>query len=189
MITDKVTVTSAKLNILLPTIGSAGDVHPMIALGIALKQRGHNATVITNEFFQQQVCDAGLDFVALGTSREADEAIADPRLWHPTKSFACIVERAIVPNIDRLYKIIRDLQKPNTVVAASALCFGARIAQEKFGVPLASVHLQPAIIRSVVDGGRQGRIPIGPNIPRVVKQALFWLLDKGWADRLLAPPI
>jgi UDP:flavonoid glycosyltransferase YjiC (YdhE family) len=189
MITDKVTFTSDTLDILLPTIGSAGDVHPMIALGIALKQRGHHATVITNEFFQRQVRDAGLDFVALGTSREADEAIADPRLWHPTKSFACIVERAIVPNIDRLYNIIRDLQKPNTVVAASALCFGARLAQEKFGIPLASVHLQPAIIRSVVNGGRQGRIPMGPNLPRVVKQALFWLLDKGWADRLLAPPI
>src|SRR5215471_5568261 len=189
MITDKVTITSDALDVLLSTIGSAGDVHPMIALGIGLKQRGHHATVITNEFFQQQVRDAGLDFVALGTTREAEEAIADPRLWHKTKSFACIVERAIAPNIDRLYQTIQGRRKPNTVVAASALCFGARVAQENLGVPLASVHLQPAIIRSLVDGGQQGRIPMGPSVPRFVKKAVFWLLDKVWGDRLLAPPI
>src|SRR5262245_57938833 len=164
---------AVKLDVLLPTIGSAGDVHPVIALGTSLQERGHRATIITNEFFEQQVRDASLGFVALGTIREAEEAIADPRLWHPTKSFACVVERAIVPNIDRLYHIIRERRKPNTVVAASALCFGARIAHEKLGIPLASVHLQPAIVRSVADGGQQGRIPMGPGVPRPVKQALF----------------
>lgn len=177
------------LDVLLPTIGSAGDVHPVIALGTALQKRGHHATVITNQFFEQQVRDAALDFVALGSIREAEEAIADPRLWHPTKSFACIVERAILPNVERLFHIIRERQKPNTVVAASALCFGARIAQEKLGIPLASVHLQPTIIRSVMDGGQQGRIPMGTSVPRVVKEAVFWLLDLVWGDRLLAPPI
>jgi len=177
------------LDVLLPTIGSAGDVHPIIAFGTALQKRGHRATVITNQFFEPQVRDAGLDFVALGTTREAEEAIADPRLWHKTKSFACIVERAIAPNIDRLYQTIQGRRKPNTVVAASALCFGARVAQENLGVPLASVHLQPAIIRSLVDGGQQGRIPMGPSVPRFGKKAVFWLLDKVWGDRLLAPPI
>jgi len=91
------------LEILLPTIGSAGDVHPVIELGTALRKRGHGATLITNQFFEQQVREAGLDFVPMGTLQEAEQIIADPRLWHPTKSFACIVERAIAPNIERLY--------------------------------------------------------------------------------------
>src|SRR6516162_6590052 len=177
------------LEILLPTIGSAGDVHPVIELGSALKKRGHRATVITNPFFEQQVHDAGLDFAALGTVQEAEGIIADPRLWHPTKSFDCIAERAILPNIAPLYHIIRERQAANTVVAASGLSFGARIAQEKLGVPLASVHLQPAMIRSLVDGGRQGRIPMDANVPRFAKQALFWLVDRLWVDRILAAPI
>src|SRR5262245_57298208 len=81
---------AVKLDVLLPTIGSAGDVHPFIALGTSLQKRGHHATIVTNEFFEQQVRDAGLGFVALGTIREAEEAIADPRLCHETKSFACV---------------------------------------------------------------------------------------------------
>lgn len=177
------------LDVLLPTIGSAGDVHPFIALGAALRRRGHRATIITNEFFSRQVRDAGLEFIALGTVREAEEAIADPRLWHATKSFACVVERAIVPNLERLYAFLRERQGPRTVVAASSLCLGARIAQDKLGIPLATVHLQPAILRSLVDGGRQGRMPMGPSVPRWVKRALFWLVDQIWIDRLLDPPV
>jgi len=174
---------------LLPTIGSAGDVHPVIELGIALKKRGHRTTVITNAFFEQQVRDDGLDFVPMGTIQEAEQIIVDPRLWHPTKSFACIVERAITPNIERLYHIIRERQTPRTVVAASGLCFGARIAQEKLGVPLASVHLQPSMLRSLVDSGSQGRIRMDASVPRFLKQAFFWLADKLMVDRLLAPPL
>jgi UDP:flavonoid glycosyltransferase YjiC (YdhE family) len=177
------------LDILLPTIGSAGDVHPVIELGMEFKRRGHQATVVTNEFFEQQIRDAGLDFVPLGTLREAEATIADPRLWHPTKSFDCIVERAIVPNIQRLYRILEDRKGPGTLVAASGLCLGARIAYDKFRIPLATVHLQPALLRSLVDSGRQGRVRMDASVPRVIKRAFFWCLDKFIVDRALAPPV
>lgn len=39
------------MNILLATLGSAGDVHPIMAIGLALKQRGHNVTLIFNGHF------------------------------------------------------------------------------------------------------------------------------------------
>lgn len=177
------------LDILLPTIGSAGEVYPVIELGTALQKRGHRVTVISNQFFGQQVWSAGLDFVALGTVQEWEAGIADPRLWHPTKSFQYIVERAIIPNIAPLYHIIRERQTSTAVVAASGMCFGARIAQEKLGIPLATVHLQPAMLRSLVDGGRQGRIPMDATVPQAFKRVLMWLVDKAWIDRLLAPPI
>jgi len=177
------------LDILLPTIGSAGDVYPVIELGTALQERGHRVTVITNQFFGQQVWSAGLDFVPLGTVQEWESGIADPRLWHPTKSFHCIAERAIIPSIATLYHIIRERQTSTTVVAASGICFGARIAQEKLGIPLATLHLQPAMLRSLVDGGRPRRIPMDAAVPQVFKRILMWLADKAWIDRILAPPI
>ena len=36
----------------LVTLGSTGDVHPMLALGTALKERGHRAVVLTNPVFE-----------------------------------------------------------------------------------------------------------------------------------------
>jgi len=175
------------LHVLLPTLGSAGDVHPAIALGIALKKRRHQATVITNEVFSEAVRAAGLDFIALGTAAEAQETIADPRLWHPTKGFQCIAERIIVPNISRLYDILARDARSNTVVAASGICLGARVAHEKLGVRLATVQLQPSMLRSLVDSGRYGLIPMGPRMPRAIKKSLFWLFDHAFIDKCVLP--
>jgi len=177
------------LDIVLPTIGSAGDVHPVIELAMALKQRGHQATIVTNEFFAEQIRNAEIDFIPMGTLQEAHDAVADPRLWHKTKAFECIVERAIVPNISRLYEILTRHCDANTVVVASSICFGAHIAHETIGFPFATVNLQPAVFRSLVDAGYQGRIAMGPGMPRLVKKSLFWLFDTLLIDRLLCPPL
>lgn len=177
------------LDVLLPTIGSAGDVHPAIELGSGLKQRGHRATVVTHPFFEQQIRDAGLEFVPLGREANVAELLRDPRLWHPTKAFGFIAEHAIIPAMEPLYRIIEQRQSRSLVVAASGICLGARVAQEKLGVPTATVHLQPAMLRSLVDGGKQGRLRMDPSVPKFIKRGFFWLADKFMIDRVLEPPL
>jgi rhamnosyltransferase subunit B len=95
----------------------------------------------------------------------------------------------MLPNIARLYEIIREHRTPQTVVAASGICLGARVAQEKLGVHLATVQLQPSLFRSLADGGQQGRIPMGPGMPRALKKAIYWLIDTFWVDKMLAPGV
>jgi rhamnosyltransferase subunit B len=177
------------LNILLATLGSAGDVYPMISLGIALRKRGHHATVITNEIFCHSVRATGLDFIVMGTTSEARQIMSDPRLWQPNRGYQCVAERVIVPNISRLYRIIEKHAGPDTTIVASGVCFGARLAQEKLGTPLATVHLQPTIIRSLVDSGKYGPIPMGPTLPPAIKQSMFWLLDALAIDRFIVPAL
>ena len=175
------------LRILLAAIGSSGDVNPVVGLGCALKARGHEVTLAANDYYQAQVAACGIGFASLGTKAEAEAIVADPRLWHPRKGFGCIVEQALLPNVGRLYKLIEAHRGPQSVVAATTLCLGARVAQEKLGVPTATIHLQPTVFRSLADNGRLGPFDMGPGMPKPVKQALFWLMDKLYADRLAAP--
>ncbi len=177
------------LRILLPTIGSSGDVHPIIELGRALRARGHRVILATNDYFSEQVAANGLEFVSLGTRAEAEGLMADPRLWHPRKGFGRIIRGAMLPNIPRLYRIIEERLGPDLVVAASTLCLGARIAQEKLGVPTATVHLQPSVLRSHVDNGRLGPFDMGPGMPRLVKRGLFWFMDTFYSERLIGPEL
>jgi rhamnosyltransferase subunit B len=177
------------LHILLATIGSSGDVHPVIGLGRALRSRGHRVTVATNDYFCEEIGENGLEFLPLGTRAEAEALMGDPRLWHPRKGFGSIVERAILPNISRLYRMIEGQRGPGLVVAATTLCLGARIAQEKLGVPTATIHLQPSVFRSYVDNGRLGPFDMGPGMPRPLKSALFWIMDRFYSERLIGPEL
>jgi len=182
-------VASAPLNILLPTIGSAGDVHPVIALAVALQARGHRATVLTNPFFQELIEAQGLGFLAVGTTEGAQATIADPDLWHPRKGFGVIARRAMVPSIAEVYHHIERHADARTVVASSGIAFGARLAHERLGVPLATVHLQPSIIRSLVDQGMAGNVRISASQPMWFKKAFFQLADWLLIDRELKRPL
>jgi UDP:flavonoid glycosyltransferase YjiC (YdhE family) len=62
---------------------------------------------------------------------------------------------------------------------------GARIAQERLGVAMATVHLQPGIIRSLVDQGMAGNIRISAAQPMWFKRAFFRFADWFLIDRAL----
>jgi rhamnosyltransferase subunit B len=179
----------SKLNILLPTVGSAGDVHPVIGLALALRARGHQTTILTNPYFQQLIEECGLGFLPVGTVEEARAAVADPDLWHPRKGFMVVARKAILPAMPSVFELIEKYADANTVVAASGISFGARIAQEKLGVPTATVHLQPSIIRSLVDHGMAGTIRISSAQPMWLKKAFFRLADWMLIDRTLKQPL
>jgi rhamnosyltransferase subunit B len=177
------------LRILLPAIGSSGDVHPVIGLGRALKARGHSVTVVTNGIFSAQIHANGLGFIELGSKAEAEAIMRDPRLWHPRQGLRCIVERALLPNLRRLHGIIAANRDPSTVVAATTLCLGARVAQDHLGVPTASIHLQPGVLRSLVDYGKIWHVDLGPGKPRFLKRLLFWIADRFYIDRMICPEL
>lgn len=123
------------------------------------------------------------------TRTEAEQLFADPRLWDPNKGFECIAERAIAPNLRLLYELIGERRKENTVVAASPVCLGARSAQDKLGVRVATVHVQPSLLRSLVDSGRLGRLPMGPGMPPFLKASLMATLDRFAIDKKLGSPV
>ena len=176
------------LHVLLPTMGSAGDVHPFIALGAALKARGHRATILTNPIFQELIEAQGIGFLAVGSAAQAHAAIANPELWHLRKGFK-VIAQMIVPAISQIYRLIEKHADSNTVVAFSSLAFGARIAQEKLGVPSASVHLQPSVIRTFVDQGMMGNVRLSASRPKWFKQGLFRIIDVLILDRRLKAPL
>jgi UDP:flavonoid glycosyltransferase YjiC (YdhE family) len=175
-------------NILLIPIGSAGDVHPFVALGQALRERGHHVTVITSVYFEPLIRKAGLECVGLGTVEDFESVLLHPDGWHPTRGFQVVFRWGVLPWIRPLYDLIAQRHIPGqTVVAASVLTFGARLAQEKLGVPMVSVELQPAMLRSMYQGSVMPGVPLPDWLPKPVKRAAFWLGDRLVIDPVIAP--
>jgi rhamnosyltransferase subunit B len=169
-------------------MGSAGDVHPFIALGAALQARGHRATILTNPIFQALIEAQGIGFLPVGTAEEANAAIANPELWHLRKGFK-VIAQVVVPAIAEIYRLIEKHADSSTVVAFSSLAFGARVAQEKLGIPSASVHLQPSVIRTLADQGMMGNVRLSASRPTWFKQGLFRIIDALILDRRLKAPL
>ena len=176
------------MKVLLPTLGSAGDVHPYIALGAALEARGHRATIITTPLFQPLIEAQGLRYLPVGTLEQVRIAIADPDLWHLRKGFE-VLAQVFIPAIEQIYRLIETHADANTVVAFSTGAFGARVAQEKLGIPSASIHLQPTVIRTFADQGMFGNIRLSASRPQWFKHGLFRLVDWLVIDRCIKPPL
>ena len=175
-------------HVVLVALGSSGDVHPFVGLGRELRRRGHRVTLLAAGWFRGVVEKAGLDFVDPLPELDFVESIADERIWHPRKGTAIILEQFVRPLLEPVYRIIeREVAADSsagrrTVVVASTLAFGARIAQERLGVPLVSVHLSPVMFRSLDEP---------PRLPGLlVHRGPHWFRRAQWylADRLLIDP-
>lgn len=164
------------MKVILCPVGSAGDVHPFVGLALAMKQRGHEVALVTCDYFQDLVEHAGLGFVPLGTKEEYLQLTEHPDLWNPLRAFSCLCRNAIAPMMRDQYRIIQERYTPgDTLVISSALGFGARMAQEKLGVSLATVHLQPAALWSDYASPRLPWMLTGPKVPTWLKRAQFRL--------------
>jgi rhamnosyltransferase subunit B len=182
------TPASPNTHTLLVALGSSGDVHPFLGLGRELRRRGHRVTLVAAGWFRGVAEKAGLDFIDPLPELDFVESIADERIWHPRMGTAIILEQFVRPLLEPVYRIIeREVAADSsagrrTVVVASTLAFGARIAQERLGVPLVSVHLSPVMFRSLDEA---------PRLPGLlVHRGPHWFRRAQWylADRLLIDP-
>jgi UDP:flavonoid glycosyltransferase YjiC (YdhE family) len=154
-----------------------------------LQQRGHRVTLIASTYFESLVREAGLDFIGLGKPEDYAQTVENPDLWHPTRAFEVVVAYGIRPSIRPIYDIIAQQDPANTIVVASSLVYGARIAHEKLGVPLVTHHLQSSLIRSMYDPPVMGNVAVPAWWPHWLRRSYFRLLDWGFIDRLLAPEV
>lgn len=176
-------------NILLMPVGSHGDVHPFVALGQALQSRGHDCTLITSAYFESLANKAGLPFVGIGTAADFQKCLDHPDMWHPTRGFRAVAEWGMLPWMRTTYQVVADRYVPGkTVVVSSALGFGPRIAQEKLGVPLATIHLQPSMLYSKHAPPHLGQSVGRPWLfPRMIRRFMFWTGYRFVIDPVVAP--
>ncbi len=171
------------MRVLLVSMGSAGDVLPFIALSQALRARGHDVTVLSNGYFRDVAEKEGVRFVEVSPADEHAKRTRQRSSWGLRRSF---IEggRNLLEDMPKVYEAVAAHYVPGeTVVAAAGLMFGARIAQEKLGIPLATVHLSPLCFRSVHDEVAWPRW-----MSLTVRRVLFGMLERG-IDRLFGAAI
>jgi rhamnosyltransferase subunit B len=163
-------------------IGSAGDVHPFVAVGRELVRRGHEVRIHASAWYEEAVTGAGLGFEAIDTKERYLEMTARPELWDPRRGFPFIMNEGVLATLPELYRKLEAEARAGSLLVGSSLALACRLVSEKHDVPAITAHVSPAVLRTV------HRVPVFAGVgfvrrmPRRFKRGFWWL-----SDRILDP--
>jgi rhamnosyltransferase subunit B len=178
------------MRFLLSALGSAGDVHPFIAIGQSLRARGHDVRIVASPPFEARVRAAGIDFAPLGEPGDFERVVARAELWDARRGTRLVFDE-LLRRLPEAYATIAALVESGrpTVLVGSTLSWGMRLVQDRTGLPGATIHLSPACLWSAI------RPPVLPGIgdlarlPVWVRRLLQRVVERGVLDRWLGPPL
>ncbi|MGR3810324.1 glycosyltransferase [Jiulongibacter sp. NS-SX5] len=114
------------MKFIVTSIGTRGDMEPLLAIGEILKEEGHEVTCLFPEQFRHLAEDTGLQFASLGTafiemlnSPAGQTAMGGgPLNWKKIKAYASLIKRQQKINKDMILKqeeVIETIQ-PDKIV-------------------------------------------------------------------------
>jgi sterol 3beta-glucosyltransferase len=153
------------MKILIPTIGSRGDVQPFIALAQGLERAGHTTTLMTHPHMHTLVESYGVNFAPLGPDIDLAQEAAAVRARSPNAWLGLI--RAMRMSFDVLDKSHADIlaacRDADLVVVPVQSAAGKNEA-DLVGVPHISVSFMP--------WGLPYRDPARPILKRIFYAAM-----------------
>jgi rhamnosyltransferase subunit B len=170
------------MHVMINALGSSGDVNPFIPLAARLQQDGHQVDFIANPNFEERIKRQGLRFLPLGTQEDYQTALSNPDLFKLEKAFAVTWKLAVQAAKINYDLILKHQTRQNTLLIGSTLALGARLAQEKLGLPFVSVHLAPTLMLSGHDMPQSPTFPLPSWTPPAIKSAFIRFLERVLLD-------
>lgn len=176
------------IDVVLVTIGSAGDLFPFLRIGTVLRDLGHRVSFIAPWLHQPYVEQAGLPFHGV----DIDEAVLDdPDLWHAIRGFG-VVWRATRPAMAQVQALAGPLlTSPRSllIVHPLALPEADLIRASRPGVTVVAGLLAPQNLPTVHDPLMAGPYTAPAWIPRSVRKLMWRTLEKFVLDPVALPGI
>jgi UDP:flavonoid glycosyltransferase YjiC (YdhE family) len=164
------------MRISILTVGSRGDVQPFMALGLALKNAGHNIVFATHDTFKNAIRDLGFEFLPLEGDirellksrpvREVLTAGGNPLSFIPR--FIRASEPLVIETVKGMLVACKDA---DAVILAGLGFYGGSDVAEKLGITSITAAVQP------MQPTRAFHNPFFPAPPE-------WLPFKGAYNRL-----
>jgi len=133
------------MRILLSTIGSRGDVQPLVALGLQLKELGQDVHMCVPPDFREWIEELGLTVTPIGPELRST-AKSNPMAARPTpEQIRQMMEGTVATQFET---ITAAAQGCDVIVGATALQIAAPSIAEKMGVPYFFAAYCPAVLPS-----------------------------------------
>ena len=138
--------------IVLTTIGSLGDLHPFIAIGLGLRDRGHDIVFATVNDYRTKIESLGFEFQPI---RPDHIAMNDPEMLELmmdlNKGTERVVKDYLLANLQEMYTDLKNAAQTADFLVAHEIVYAAPLVAETLGIKWASCALTPGSFFSAYD--------------------------------------
>jgi UDP:flavonoid glycosyltransferase YjiC (YdhE family) len=132
------------MRVLIATLGSFGDLLPLLSITRAMIARGYEVSIAGSSNFEPYVRGIGVDFSSVSASERVQRPTEDARQWDASRIWHLGMERVLLPAMRPTYEWARDRARHDSdIVLTRPGVFGARFAAEKLGIRVCTVYMSP----------------------------------------------
>ncbi len=137
--------------IVVATAGSLGDLHPCLAVALALRQRGHDVVFATAPFYRERIERHGLAYVPVGPDFSPDDPEMIRKVMDLRRGPEFLLRKLFLPYLPRVYGELDEACKGADLLLAGEVVFAAPLLGAKRNLPWVSVILSPFSFLSAHD--------------------------------------
>lgn len=161
------------MRIVFASIGSLGDLHPILALATAARERGHVAIIAAPEVYTDYVARFGFAYRRLRPDFKTETMIEI--FAHPRQGVELLMGEKIFPFVRDTYEDLRSAVQDADFLVTGELVYLAPLVAATLRLPWANAILSPSSFLSVCD----------PCVLAICPE-IYHLRHLGpWANRLL----
>jgi rhamnosyltransferase subunit B len=154
------------LRIVLSTIGTFGDVNPLVAIALELKRRGHTPVMAVPAVFKSKIVPLGLEFHEVRPDIDPNNTILVEMIYDVKKGTERGLRDFLFPALRQSFDDLVDAATRPVradLLMVGELNYAGPIVAEVTGIPWASYVLAPLSFFSAFDP------PVLPPYPRLAK--------------------
>ncbi|MGC4084661.1 MAG: glycosyltransferase [Vicinamibacterales bacterium] len=134
------------MRILLSTIGSRGDVQPLVALAVALRSRGAAVRLCLPPDFRGQVESLGLEVTTIGPELRSTARTRSSASPPTPEQRRQMIEGTVSTQFETILQAAREC---DAIVGATALQVAAPSVAERLGIPYVFAAYCPVVLPSL----------------------------------------
>ena len=139
------------MKIVLATFGSLGDLHPMLALAIELRGRGHEIVINTLEVYREKIDALGFKFYPMRPDVNPDDRELAKVMMDAKTGTEKLLREILIPNVRPMFEDLMKAVEQADLLISGEVVFAAASVAEKTGVKWITTSLAPASFLSPHD--------------------------------------
>lgn len=138
------------MRITFASLGTLGDLHPLLALALRARERGHEVVIAASSRFADNVAAHGVPFVPIRPTLEPQPEKVR-HLNHPSRGPERLLREEVFPAVRQTYADLLDATVGSDLLAVGELLYVAPLVAAKRGIPWANIVLSPTSLLSAID--------------------------------------